>query len=112
MSLPESCWEDMEKFLLDKEQLDWDSKAFWQIMFSLISPCTSLQDVRDALPDFVAELVPELSVLPRTQPEAFTLSEPRVVRQYQKLREKMEFYATVQKNPQIAQLIPFYNYKV
>lgn len=111
-ALPEHCWDDMELFLQDKTQLDWDSKAFWQVLFSLIHECTSLQEVRDALPDFVVELVPELAPLPRIEQEAFTLSDPRVSRQFQTQRERMELYATMQKNPSLAQLIPFYHYKV
>lgn len=110
-ALPEAAWPDMEKFLRDKDQVEQDSKKFWQILFSMINPCNTLQDVRDTLPDFIVEMVPQLVNHPRLRDEAFTLDEPRTKRQYDKLREKMELYATISKNPGIAQLMAFYHYE-
>jgi hypothetical protein len=111
-SLPEHCWEDIDKHLLDKEAMDWDAKAFWQCLFSLVHPCMSLQDVRDTLPEFLVQLVPDLRVLPRLGDEAFTLDDDRVKRQYEKHRTKMELYAKVQENPGLAQLVSLYHYEV
>lgn len=113
VSLDENLWPDMDRFLLDKNAVDWDCKAFWQVLFSMVNPCLSLQEVRDTLPDFIVELVPSLKALSRTDTEAFTIDDdPRVLRQYHKYRPKMELYAQLQTNPSLAKLMSLYNFEV
>lgn len=112
VSLDPHLWEDMDKFLLDYDKVAWDSKGFWQSLFTLLEPCNDIQDARDALPDFIVELSPQLAALPRQQPEAWTIiGNPRVHRQYLKQREKMEFYVSLQKNPSLGSLLNIYNFE-
>lgn len=110
--LTAALWPEMDLFLLDKDSVDKDAKNFWQVLFSLINPCASVQDVRDALPEFVAELFPELIKLPRQQPEQFTITDARVQRQFAKQREKMELHCMVKKNPQLPVLMNLYHFSL
>lgn len=106
------AWPSMDLFMKDKEIVDNDSKAIWQMLFTMIVQCTSLQEVRDTLPDFLVELFPELSVLPRIQPEAWTiLDQSRTYRQYLKLREKIELYTKLETHPQLGKLMSFYHFE-
>lgn len=53
------------------------------------------QDIRDALPNFMLEFVPELSSLKRTRPEAYNLmvlEDRKYYEKYQKCRPLLEFY--------------------
>lgn len=77
----------------DREILIKDRDRIRQAMTLVLRDCRTFQDMRDALPNGVKELVPELSRLPRTRPEAFTLADnPRSYTQYMAIREKIEFY--------------------
>lgn len=112
-SLPEHCWDDMELFLKDKTMVERDSRQMWQLLFSAIFPCTSLQDVRDVLPDMVVSFIPELNQFPRTREEMWTVKDDqRLMRQYKEVRERIELYVKLRDNPQFAKLISFYHYEV
>jgi hypothetical protein len=110
-SLPEHCWDDIDLHIKDKEAVDWDSKAFWQMLYNLLHSCSSWQEVRDALPDFIVEMVPNIKDLPRQDQEAWTLTDERTKRQWAKVREKMEFYVTIQKHPEMAKLVSLYHFE-
>jgi hypothetical protein len=113
MALPEHVWDKMDLLTKDIERVEEDSRQIWQILFSAIFPCTSLQDVRNVLPDFVVEKIPELATFPRTEPEMFTVQDDRrLMRQYANIREKIELYHKLATNPQLAKLMTFYNFEV
>jgi hypothetical protein len=110
VELHESLWPEMEMLLLDMRAVENDSRVYWQLLFSMINPCTNLQDVRDTLPDFITDMMPGLCDKPRISPEIHTITDLRMQRQYAKHREKMEMYAMVSKNPSVATLIALYHY--
>lgn len=71
-----------------------EEKLIGQIIFKLLMPCETLQDMRDTLPDFLSEMIPALKPLPRLNEPGCSLSnDTRATRQFNKLIERMEFYA-------------------
>lgn len=55
VTLSQHMNEQMEDFLRDKSQVDNDRKLISQILFPLIVPCSSQQELRDVLPNCVVE---------------------------------------------------------
>jgi hypothetical protein len=55
-----------------KEMKDDDSYLVL-VLRELVAPCKSEQEVRDALPECLVQLVPSLSCLPRTKEAGYTL---------------------------------------
>lgn len=83
----------MQDFEADKKIVVSEAGLISQILFVILDPCTSQQDMRDALPECLVECVEGLSALPRTNQEVWTiLSNPRAMRQYEKLHPRMIFY--------------------
>lgn len=83
----------------DREAMQNESDRIRQALALVLKDCKTNQDIRDALPNCITDLVPECQGLERTRPEAFTLANadnPRAYNQYMKLREKIEFYAASQ----------------
>lgn len=82
-------------FLLkDIKQVDDDKQMISQIMHLLIIDCEDEQDLRDALPESLVELSSKLQTLPRTREAGYTIrSNERSVRQFQKMLDKIDFYA-------------------
>jgi hypothetical protein len=92
-SLDPSLWEDAESFMSDQKTTKDDIQFIRQILFKLLGPCTSWQDIRDALPDFLVDTITETKNLPRLQKEAFTIqNDQRAIRQFEKLKEKLALY--------------------
>jgi hypothetical protein len=80
-------------YLEDSNLIDYDKLRVNQAMTLVLKDTKSTQDVRDALPECLVQLLPSYRQYQRTRPEAFTLSEnPRSYNQYMNLREKIEFY--------------------
>lgn len=78
----------------DRKDIAFDKQMIKQALVLTLAHCRSRQDVRDALPNVLGELVPECKDLPRTRPEGFGIeNHSRKSSQYEKLREKIEFYA-------------------
>lgn len=91
---------EMEKYLADENHIKLERQVIGQLLSRLLSPCTTYQDMRDALPDCLAECVPSIRQLSRTREEAWPLrdvieaaSYERSLRQYEKLKPKIEMYA-------------------
>jgi hypothetical protein len=83
----------MDDHLRDKGVVEFDRHRVRQALTLILQDTRSDQDVRDALPNALKDALPELQGLSRTRPEAYTVQgNPRAERQYQKLREKLEFY--------------------
>lgn len=86
-------WDAVVAHSKDMDRVDHDNKMIKQILFKLTTDCISMQDLRDALPDCLANLVDKLHLYDRTREEAYTISnDERAVRQYITLRPKIEFY--------------------
>ncbi|TIN00984.1 MAG: hypothetical protein E5Y34_11045 [Mesorhizobium sp.] len=80
--------------ITDERQATQNEKDRIKQAFTMVlRDCHDYQDMRDALPNCVQDLIPECRTLERTRPEAFTIADnPRSYTQYMKLREKIEFY--------------------
>lgn len=83
-------------FLADQQQVYDERRLVQQTLFSLLNPCRTDQEMRDALPECLVGLVPHLAPLPRSNEPAHTLQDnPRALRQYEKTLPKMELYSAV-----------------
>lgn len=84
-----------DELIRDIKQTADDRTQIRQLFVRLLDPCISTQDIRDALPDCVAPLMPDLDKLPRTNPDpTWTIRhDERALRQYDKLIPKIEMYA-------------------
>ena len=84
---------ELEAILAEEKTFKFDMERIKQAFALVLRDCRSFQDMRDALPNCMKDLIPEIARLERTRPEAFTLAEnERSYKQYMKLREKIEFY--------------------
>lgn len=87
--------ERADAYLRDMEQVWTDRHLISQILASVLRPCETLQDVRDALPNCLVDTVEEVKKLSRMRDEAYTIqNDPRTVRQFAKILPRMEFYST------------------
>jgi hypothetical protein len=88
---------EMESFLGEANRVKSERKLISQALFNLLSPCTSLQDVRNALPECLVSCVPDISKLNRTDIEAYTIQDkPRELRQYKTALLQIEVYVATQ----------------
>lgn len=84
--------DEMEAILEEWEQINVETRQFRQMLSKMV--VIDDQTTRDTLPEFLVNLVPHLACLPRLNQEACTIADnPSAMRQYQKLRPRMEFYA-------------------
>ena len=92
-SLHPSLVPSMERHIKDKEEVEFDRLRVKQALALLLKDVRTAQDLRDALPNQLAEMIDQIKGMERSRPEGFTLmTDPRKIKQYQKLREKIEFY--------------------
>lgn len=56
-----------------QDQVNRDRHFITEILKALTTPCKTMQETRDALPECLAALDPELAGYPRTREEAWTL---------------------------------------
>ena len=92
-SLHPSLVPSMERHIKDKKEVEFDRLRVKQALALLLKDVRTAQDLRDALPNQLAEMIDQIKGMERSRPEGFTLmSDPRKIKQYQKLREKIEFY--------------------
>ncbi|ESX17861.1 hypothetical protein X766_15755 [Mesorhizobium sp. LSJC255A00] len=84
---------EMDAILAERKAFRNERDRIRQAFTMVLRDCRTFQDMRDALPNCVKDLIPECRHLERTRPEAFTLADnPRSYTQYMQLREKIEFY--------------------
>ena len=92
-SLHPSLVPSMERHTKDKKEVEFDRLRVKQALALLLKDVRTAQDLRDALPNQLAEMIDQIKGMERSRPEGFTLmTDPRKIKQYQKLREKIEFY--------------------
>ena len=83
----------MERHMKDKREVEFDRLRVKQALAILLKGCRTAQDLRDALPNQLAEMIDQIKPIARSRPEGFTImDDPRKYKQYQMLREKIEFY--------------------
>lgn len=91
--LHSSLVQSMETFIKDEKTIKNDQQRIKQALALVLKDCRTAQDLRDALPNQLTEMIDQIKNLPRLRPEGFTLMhDPRKLSQYQSLREKIEFY--------------------
>lgn len=81
----------------DLAQIEIDKRWVQQALVLLLRDCSSLQDLVDALPNSLHATLAAVREgargLTRTREEAWSIKDnPRALSQYEKLREKMEYY--------------------
>ena len=92
-SLHPSLVPSMERHIKDKKEVEFDRLRVKQALALLLKDVRTAQDLRDALPNQLAETIDQIRGMERSRPEGFTLmTDQRKIKQYQKLREKIEFY--------------------
>lgn len=88
---------DMERHVKDRKEVEFDKLRVKQALALVLKDCRTAQDLRDALPNQLVEKIDQIKGMDRSRPEGFTLmSDPRKFKQYQQLREKIEFYTAAQ----------------
>ncbi|RUX60183.1 hypothetical protein [Mesorhizobium sp. M7A.F.Ca.CA.002.12.1.1] len=84
---------EMDAIVAERKAMEYEKDRIRQAFTLVLRGCQTFQDMRDALPNCVKDLIPECRHLERTREEAFTLADnPRSYTQYMQLREKIEFY--------------------
>ena len=92
-SLHPSLVPSMERHIKDKKEVEFDRLRVKQALALLLKDVQTAQDLRDALPNQLADMIDQIKDMERIRPEGFTLmTDSRKIKQYQKLREKIEFY--------------------
>lgn len=83
----------MVSYFQDLKQIKADKASIQQMLFRLMHPCETYQDLRDALPETLVEYLPEESrKLTRTNQDGYNLPDDRARRQYAKVKERIDFY--------------------
>lgn len=84
----------VEAQVADRKEVEFDRLRIRQALALSLKDAKNTQDLRDALPNQLSEMIIHLRGIERCRPEAFTLmAYPRKHQQYLKLRDKIEFYA-------------------
>lgn len=91
-----SHWAEMDNVLSDKKIISNEKAFIRQSLVGILESCSSEQDIRDAMPECIVDTLPQnIQQLRRTRSEAFTIAgDPRKLRQFEKVRNKLEVYAT------------------
>lgn len=86
--------DQMQAHIKDRVAVKLDRDQIRQILHKLLDVCLHTEHVRDALPECLVSLVPDLARMPRKLPqERFLLGDARLKRQFLMLLPKMELYA-------------------
>lgn len=84
----------MNKYLAERKAILDDFKFIQQGLHVLLPTDISIQGARDALPDFIARMIPEFAKLDRTNEIAWTIKyNSRAMKLFNKILPKMEFYS-------------------
>lgn len=88
-----SLYEQADALHDRKKNLHFEKTRTQQALALLLTDAKTMQEVRDALPEFLISYFPEFKGVSRTRPEAWTLEgKPEKQAQYLKLRGLMEYY--------------------
>jgi len=94
IQLAEALYGKMIWHLKDSQEVADDERMICQMIFKLLDPCETLQDMRDSLPDCLAEMVPALKPIPRHNEVGYSIhQDTRSWRQFNKLLPKIEMYS-------------------
>jgi hypothetical protein len=94
ITLHDSLTDKIKWHLKDAKTVADDERLIGQVIFRLIGPCETLQDMRDSLPDCLAAMIPELAKRPRHNQQGWSLrQDTRGSRQFEKILPKIEMYS-------------------
>ena len=90
-----SLYKEIDRWIADSKIIKDDHDLIKQMLYRLLKPCQTNQDIRDTLPECLVKLIPSISTHPRSEEPGYTLlGDERASRQFRKLLPKMELYAT------------------
>jgi hypothetical protein len=88
---------EVREYLAERRLIEVEAKTIQQGLSLLVKPCKSTQDLRDALPEDIVDLVPQFRSMTRQRPEAWCLEGSEFQKhQYGTVKEKLMFYITNQ----------------
>jgi len=88
-----TMYDTMAKYDKDRKEIEFDKERVKQALLLVLRDCKHEQDIRDALPNSVTNLIPNIKNLPRTREEGFTLfNDERGMKQYHSLVQKIDYY--------------------
>lgn len=91
--LHESLMPEMDTLRTEKKQLETDKALIQQTLALVLKDAHTPQDIRDALPNCVQDIIPICRGLQRSRPEGYTLLDnPRALSQYMRTRDRIEFH--------------------
>ena len=91
--LDSSLWSEMEDLLCQRRESINNLHFCKQTIFSLIKDCSTLQGIRDALPDHLWMITGFKEQIPRTKPELWTVqNNPKLLEQYKLFEEKIAVF--------------------
>lgn len=87
--------DEISAFNTDINKINRDKDKIRQVLFKLIYQANSKQEIRDALPECVVQIIEEFRGMPRTMVDCTWLirNDWRSMRDYEKVLPKIEFYA-------------------
>lgn len=81
------------QFRNEQKALDLDEHRIGQMLFKLTQPCTTMQELRDALPECLLQFIPELKPYERRFNEQWSImTDARAMEQYRKILPTIEAY--------------------
>ena len=93
--LHSSLCDEADMLIKDRTIVEDDKAFVRQAIFRLLEPCQDTQDIRDALPECLVDIVRWQTSMVRTREAAFTIqNDPRALRDFEKMLPKIEVYTT------------------
>lgn len=94
VTLHDSLTDQIDWHINDANTIATDQQQIGQIIYKLTQGCETLQEIRDTLPNCLAEMIETVNKLPRhNEPGCSLSSDIRGSRQFQKMLPKIEMYA-------------------
>jgi hypothetical protein len=91
--LNHALYDEMDKLVKDERTTKDDQQFIRQTLFALVEPCETYQDLRDALPECLIDLIPNLGSFSRTREAGYIIKDnPRAYKQYLQILPKIETY--------------------
>lgn len=77
----------------DRRQVGEDKQIIKQVLWLVTKDCTTMGDVRDALPESIIELVPSMANMQRSNEDGYPVKgDPKLYAQYLKIRDMIDVY--------------------
>lgn len=94
VTLHDSLTDQIDWHIKDANTIANDKQQIGQMIYKLTQGCTTLQEIRDTLPNCLAEMIESVKNIPRhSEPGCSLSSDVRGSRQFEKILPKIEMYA-------------------